>query len=1110
MRKLISCLLVVFFGALCAAAPRITIGKTDKKPVIDGSIKAEEWKNAVEISGLSHFLGGKYLPSDFVFYAMYDDQNIYLAARSTCKGGQPFKKPAEKDFWMNDSLDIRLRTNLKDKGESVFLVATEAMGSVQFRKSTKLKDWKPSGIIVKGILRDSGEIVGGVKTFAKGIWEVEMAIPFRELGMKTPEDGKEIGISLMRNYSTNSRMKDMRWCSWNRHSPGKRFGGIEDSGRLVFGGKIPVYKLAPLMDDLTGGDVTLRGEIRNPSGKTAKVSAGMIVTIPSRKNKVALNKFVDNSLKNGQNIRIDNKGKVYLRRALDLHLTNRIVADGKVLYENTIVFTTLPAFHCEIIPLFLQNKMILSSNVKKLGGLSKDFKVTASIKAKADGKEIKGLTLVPYKEPKVLRCMTSLAMFKPGLHIATIMLHDKGKLIAVQTHEFNIPEKPEWLGNKLGISDKVPVPFTPVTSTKDSVSMWGRTYKFGKSLFPEQIISQDGAVISGPMELCAVTDKGKVVWKNPKLTRRYTKDTEAVFDFTATHPQLNLKGTVKVEYDGFTRIDFTLDPKSKVTLKHLSLKFNTTDKNAYYARALSTVDSMGLAAYLKKDGTGGVLKQNIWRFSGNGWKWEDVFIYYLWVGGDDSGVTLMVESDEGFNTDKYVQITPNGETCDVVWNFINKDTKITSARTYSMALQATPVKAMPKPEAYHFGYYFHLPEKSLSAIKGAYAGACYAKLAAGCAYPGLTPFGKKISPKLYKKYNFRVFADGAYSWVATDLPIHQVYGKELQNSSNFSMNYGGKNTVSYCRKGAFADYLCWIYKKRFEDGARGMYHDGVNLSFCDSEFHGCGYTREDGTRGKTNNVFAVHETFKRLYTMHKELAPDFFTFVHNAPITPIGGFADGCCEGESWTEDYSNMTTHQFRAGFAVYNRMSAPFNLYTFVSYSWRYVKTLKAVTKTWELIPICLSYNMYPASSGVGGGEDCIGFINLYPVWEIMDEWFTTSKLYRFWDKDNPVKVSTPGLKATVYLKKDQNRALVLITNIDRKKVNGTFTIDTVKLFGKKDGYEIREIFPAEYTFDVKKGMVILKKKSSAVLKEKPGTPVKASFDKRGVRYFEVVGTK
>ena len=81
-----------------------------------------------------------------------------------------------------------------------------------------------------------------------------------------------------------------------------------------------------------------------------------------------------------------------------------------------------------------------------------------------------------------------------------------------------------------------------------------------------------------------------------------------------------------------------------------------------------------------------------------------------------------------------------------------------------------------------------------------------------------------------------------------------------------------------------------------------------------------------------------------------------------------------------------------------------------------------------------------------------------------------------------------------------------MVLIANIDRKKVSGTFTIDPEKLFGKKDGYEVREIIPADYTYTVKDGLTVSKKKSFTNMKESLGTPVKAEFSKRGVRYFEV----
>lgn len=1102
MKKLLSAVLLAALCGISSAAPRIVIGKTDKAPVIDGKVDAAEWKNAVEITGFSRYTASKYHPSDTVFLLMYDDDNIYLAVKSSWTGGQAYKglKNGEDKIWRNDTIDARFQSDLKNS-DSVYLICGEPGGAQSLMKGSKLKEWDAK-IPAKSWTRDSGEIIGGVKSFNRTLWDYEVAIPFKEIEMTTPEDGMEIGFNIMRNYSENSKLASLRWTSWTRPTPGKAFGRPADFGRLVFGGNIPVYKFSQ-MEDLSGGDIVLKGNILNLSGRSAKVLSTVEVVIPERK-KVILDKTETTEVQNKAEKAFSSVGKVYLKRSMDLMLTQKVACDGKILYENSYMFTTLPAFHCELIPLFLQNKLVITANVKKVGGLSNGFKVTASVASKKDGKKIDGIQFAPFNGPKVLKGSTDISGLKPGPCNVCIELTDNGKQVAVQNLELDIPEKPEWLGNKLGISDKVPVPYTPVKSTADSVSVWGRTYKFGKSLFPEQILSQGKNLLCGPMELVAETDRGKIVWRDPKLVCRSSKDTEAVFDFTAQNPQLDLKGTIKAEYDGFIRIDFELTPKGKITVRDLALRYKMADESAYYARAYGAYPGLGYAAYLKKDGTGGEIKQNIWRFSGTGWLWENAFIYYLWTGGDETGLTLAVNSDENFNTAKYVRIVPDGEMSDVTFRIIGKDTVVAKPKKFAVGIQATPVKALPAPEVYHFGYYFPIPEKFWPGMKGLYAAATYAGLQEGTGYPGLSENGKKTARAMYK-YGVRVFPDGAYSWVADDLPVHKIYGKELVGSSNFSMSYGGKNTFGYCRKSAFADYLCWIYKKRYEDGARGLYHDGVNLGLCDSEFHNCGYVDENGKRGKTNGIFEVRETFKRIYTMHKELSPDFFTFVHNSPVTPIGGFADGCCEGESWTEDYSNLTTHQFRAGFAVYNRMGPAFNLYTFVSYNWRY-NDLKAVTKTWELIPICLSYNMYPVFSGIGSNAECIGYCGLVPVWEIMDEWFTTAKLYRFWDKNHPVSVSTPDLKATVYLKKDEGRALVLIANIDRKSVKGTFSVDTEKLFGGKAACEIREIFPGEFVYSKTAGFQTVRKKEYRKMTESPSDKIKAEFPQRGIRYFEV----
>ena len=94
-----------------------------------------------------------------------------------------------------------------------------------------------------------------------------------------------------------------------------------------------------------------------------------------------------------------------------------------------------------------------------------------------------------------------------------------------------------------------------------------------------------------------------------------------------------------------------------------------------------------------------------------------------------------------------------------------------------------------------------------------------------------------------------------------------------------------------------------------------------------------------------------------------------------------------------------------------------------------------------------------------------------------------------------------------AVVYLKKGQNKALVLIANTDRKKVNGTFKINTAKLFGNNAKCEIREIIPAQYTYDkAKNDFYISSKKSFKSMPGKADSEFNAEFSKRGIRYFEV----
>ena len=61
-------------------------------------------------------------------------------------------------------------------------------------------------------------------------------------------------------------------------------------------------------------------------------------------------------------------------------------------------------------------------------------------------------------------------------HYLRVSLHDRaGKYLAAFEETFRIPDETKWLGNKIGLSDKVPAPFTPLEAKGQAVWCWGRT-----------------------------------------------------------------------------------------------------------------------------------------------------------------------------------------------------------------------------------------------------------------------------------------------------------------------------------------------------------------------------------------------------------------------------------------------------------------------------------------------------------------------------------------------------------------------------------------------------------------------------------------------------------
>ncbi|MHB9140091.1 MAG: glycoside hydrolase domain-containing protein, partial [Victivallaceae bacterium] len=343
--------------------------------------------------------------------------------------------------------------------------------------------------------------------------------------------------------------------------------------------------------------------------------------------------------------------------------------------------------------------------------------------------------------------------------------------------------------------------------------------------------------------------------------------------------------------------------------------------------------------------------------------------------------------------------------------------------------------------------------------------ASYGGIDRGPGYPGLTEAGKTRVKEFWQK-GIRLFPDGYYWASSAELPEFKLFGNEWEMNPPCRIpNYNFYKTTltGVCRKGSYADFMLWGFNQKINDGVKGLYNDGANLTACNAQCHNCGYVNSSGKRAATVSLFETRETYKRVYTLFKSRVPDSFIFAHNVPVSPLASFTDGTCEGESWSEgDYSNLLPDLFRAGFATYNQLGIPFNLYSFVSYGWRYPGG-KPNVPPGELLPIALSHNLYPLVFSVGD-DNTVGLSHLNPIWEIMDEWKTTSEWIPYWKSDYWVKSSNKKVKVSIYRKEKAKKALLLLTNFEKQAVKSCIEIDTAKLGVQKDKVKLTRITPAK----------------------------------------------
>jgi hypothetical protein len=453
---------------------------------------------------------------------------------------------------------------------------------------------------------------------------------------------------------------------------------------------------------------------------------------------------------------------------------------------------------------------------------------------------------------------------------------------------------PAWLGNTLGLEDKVLPPWTPLETAggeAPELACWGRRYLFRDSVLPSQIMALEKPLLSRPAEVSVSAAGRPIRWERTKVRLLSAGATAAEIRAEAWAAMekgiARLAASIRAEYDGLLLCELTLDAPDRGRIEDIRIEIPLrADAVLYRHRVAPGIGSLS-----------GNLP------AGEGVVEQATFIPFVWLGDNDKGLFWFCESAEHW---------PNAEAPDAFQTERRKDEVILRLHLlakgqslpqhwrYQFGLQATPVKPMdkkwrhwrltpapratlhvlwPRPKPYselHYGYPQAADDRQFQEHIDEYR----RQGARICAYvcPG---FMSGSAPE-FKQY--RVSWDmGGGDGACEDVAAYSEYFHRV------CPNAPGISDFLAAKISEFMD--------RFN--LDGTYHDNTAPHACWMPREGCGYIK-DGKVVARHHILAYRALYRRIYALTKACRRPTFNMAHMSSnmLIPVIAYEDAYLDGE--------------------------------------------------------------------------------------------------------------------------------------------------------------------------------------------------------------------
>jgi len=933
------CFVVRLSAETTLRVPHVRLPLMKTPPTMDGEVKDDEWAGAAR---MERFGWGELLsPQEASFWVGCDGKELFIAVLSeTPPGGkilsrvQPVPEDGDARTWLDDSVEMVLDPVRGDPSRRrLFHVNLNALGAINdtaYRPNGTGEGWR-------GNWRTASKVIGDR-------WHFEVAVPLADMGATAEDARQPMGVRVCRN-----------WMQQNVGPQQTEWGAI--AGAFLNPDTIPVVRWderAPVVQVLQLHDpgkenVHLRVAIRNPHAEPVEVltafecvPSGSSPTKLERAVNVAPNavevvEFTGNGLP-GETVTISFRAAspdgsaVYYLRDFRWKLGRpepMWVLDEDAAKKVDVNFAYYP-YHNTIKTVVNIAGLAEREKVKGVKvGVRKKFVVPPSDGPSAaptkvgttNMKTIASVALPPLQNFST-RMEWKIPALKEGRYEFLVGL--QGVTVEPTVVPF-VRHVMAWEHNRLGKSNAVIEPFTPIRVEKQTVSTVLRTHALNNLGLFDQIEALGKPLLKSPvrLEVNGVAVAGRQLRFIEKKPHRVVSESQW------------LAGTTRAEwdYDGLMKWTLEIGP-SKQPIESLTLVIPLDDKLAPLFHACTDGLRFNYAGATP---------------AGQGRVWDGSkaarnsiigsYVPYIWLGAEERGLAVFGENDRGWVRDPKIpcqELVRNGDTLELRLNLIAAPTRIDQPRRIVIGFQTTPTK--PMPDGWRRWTVGCARPKEVD-LDFAWLGSCFYWGTLGpCSeiYPRNEDFSLyekfaetrrtgEIDQKFIEKWlagyppNMDAYFTNAWPphinagfhvmkhhksermlvytnarGARFDTREGQTFLDEWHRDAFPTRQWGLGGSVAYDMDPteSFRDYAMWYYRKMFDTFVEDIYWDDI---FLQSNFDTVGtdaYELPDGTIQPSSGLFHMRELIRRTAVFQHERKKRGFNMAHmtNTGIAPILSF----------------------------------------------------------------------------------------------------------------------------------------------------------------------------------------------------------------------------